>query len=83
MADPTNDEKRKAAEAAEAAYVAQEDYQTFSSKGEAQPEYLKAMDFMDSLAPGLRFFNVCRAKTGWNHRMGIAGTCGYASPQKM
>eukprot|EP00974_Lingulodinium_polyedra_P073918 7159455-Lingulodinium_polyedra.AAC.1 len=41
------------------------------------------MDFMDILAPKLRYFNVCRAKTGWNHLVGIAGTCGYAFPQKM
>eukprot|EP00974_Lingulodinium_polyedra_P106483 10307539-Lingulodinium_polyedra.AAC.1 len=61
MAGPTNDEKRKAVEAAEAAYVAREDYQTFSSMGEAQPEYLKAMDFMDILAARPRYFNVCRA----------------------
>eukprot|EP00974_Lingulodinium_polyedra_P069904 6764219-Lingulodinium_polyedra.AAC.1 len=53
LADPTNEERRQALEAAEAAYVAREDYKTFSSKGEAQPEYLKAMLFMDILAPRL------------------------------
>eukprot|EP00974_Lingulodinium_polyedra_P076309 7385536-Lingulodinium_polyedra.AAC.1 len=57
VADPTDVKKREALEGAEAAYAAHEDYQAFSSKGEAQPEYLKAMDFMDILAPRLRYFN--------------------------
>eukprot|EP00974_Lingulodinium_polyedra_P115362 11154991-Lingulodinium_polyedra.AAC.1 len=37
------------------------------------------MDFMDSLAPRLSYFNVCRAKTGWSTKKGIM--CGYAFPE--
>eukprot|EP00974_Lingulodinium_polyedra_P011519 1112635-Lingulodinium_polyedra.AAC.1 len=41
------------------------------------------MDFMDILCPRFRYFNVCRAKTGWNYKTGARATCGYAFPQKM
>eukprot|EP00974_Lingulodinium_polyedra_P014899 1441980-Lingulodinium_polyedra.AAC.1 len=41
------------------------------------------MDCMDILCPRLRYFNVCRAKTGWNYKTGLHATCGYAFPHKM
>eukprot|EP00974_Lingulodinium_polyedra_P098082 9508352-Lingulodinium_polyedra.AAC.1 len=75
--------KGKALEEAEAAHAAYEDYQTFKDKGAAQPEFLKAMDLMDLLCPRFRYFNVCRAKTGWNYKKGARATCGFVFPQKM
>eukprot|EP00974_Lingulodinium_polyedra_P015888 1542416-Lingulodinium_polyedra.AAC.1 len=52
--------------------------------GEEQPEYLKAMDFMDVLTPRIRYFNACRAKTSaWDNARNCAGTCGHAFPSKM
>eukprot|EP00974_Lingulodinium_polyedra_P041772 4012167-Lingulodinium_polyedra.AAC.1 len=63
MADPENEENKRAVEEAEAAHAAYDDYLTFRNKGKAQPEYLKATDFMDILSPRLRYFNACRAKT--------------------
>eukprot|EP00974_Lingulodinium_polyedra_P013375 1295044-Lingulodinium_polyedra.AAC.1 len=64
MEDPSNEEKKKAVEEAKAKLAARNDYVTFKDMGEEKPEYLKAMDFMDVLTPKIRYFNVCRAKTG-------------------
>eukprot|EP00974_Lingulodinium_polyedra_P100297 9715135-Lingulodinium_polyedra.AAC.1 len=70
MADPENEMKQKAVEDAEEKFSASEDYNTFKEKGEKQADYLKAMDFMDILCPRFRYFNVCRARTGWNPKTG-------------
>ena len=52
-------------------------------KGALQAEYLKALDFMDSIAPRLRYFNVCRAKTGYDPTSGCSKDCDYALPDTM
>eukprot|EP00974_Lingulodinium_polyedra_P008514 812299-Lingulodinium_polyedra.AAC.1 len=43
--------QRRAVEEAEAKLAAHNDYEAFKGMGEEQPEYLKAMDFMDVLTP--------------------------------
>ena len=58
-------------------------YKTMAHTGTAQPQYLKALDFQDSLGPSMRLYNVCRAKTGWDCKRGIACSCGYAYPSKL
>ena len=83
--DPGNLEKREAVEEAERKLAGMNDYHTCSIYGtESQPEYLKALDFVDKVTPRIRYFNVCRAKTGaWDNVRQCAGTCGLAFPAKM
>ena len=59
------------------------DYQTCSEYGEKQSAMLKALDFIDAYGEGLRLYNVCRAKTGWNPAEGKHCSCGLAFPAKM
>ena len=51
MAGPENEEKQRAVEEAETAHAVYEYYRNFRNKGEAHPEYLKAMDFDGHLEP--------------------------------
>ena len=61
-----------------------EDYQTLEDKGARQAGFLKALDFCDQLTPGIRLFNVCRARTGaWNEKENRPGCCGLAYPGKL
>ena len=66
----------------ETEFYGNEDYQTCADKGERQAQYLKALDFTNLLTPGMRLFNVCRAKTGCNDE-GAACACGLAFVDKM
>eukprot|EP00975_Prorocentrum_lima_P060107 12605174-Prorocentrum_lima.AAC.1 len=43
-----------------------------------QAEYLQALDFLDMLTEGLRFYKVCRAKTWIGHC-----NCGLPFPANM
>ena len=83
--DPENVAKREAVEEAEIRLAGMSDYHTCSVYGtESQPEYLKASDFVDKVTPRIRYFNVCRAKTGaWDNVHQCQGTCGLAFPAKM
>ena len=85
QADPGNPEKREAVEEAEMKLGEMSDYHTCSVFGNKdQPEYLKALDFVDTIAPRIRYFNVCRARTGaWDNVHNCQGTCGLAFPAKM
>ena len=70
----------------EEALIAAQDY--WVGRGMADPAVLtelrKALDFADQLAPGIRMFNVCKAKTGgWSERHGRAIECGLAFPAKL
>ena len=59
------------------------DYETCIEYGEKQSAMLKALDFIDAYGEGLRLYNVCRAKTGWNKAQGKHCSCGLAFPAKM
>ena len=83
MNDPKNEEKKRAVEEMEEAYAATRDYQTCLEKGEQQVDYLKALDFVDTIGPKMRIYNVCRAKTSWDWSRGVACSCGLAFPNKM
>ena len=80
--DPTNVEKREECERCEQAYEEAGDYTTMAEAGDMQSAYLKALDFADILAPGLRIFNVCRARTAYDDK-GCSCSCGLAFPAKM
>ena len=84
LQDPLNKEKKKRAEELEQQCAETHDYQTLKEKGvDMQIKYLKALDFVDTLGPSMRVYNVCRARTGWNDELGVACSCGLAYPNKM
>ena len=58
-------------------------YKTCSDKGEAQQEYLKALDFADTITDSIRLYNCCRAHDGWNDALNKPCTCGLAFPSKL
>eukprot|EP00975_Prorocentrum_lima_P066461 12909368-Prorocentrum_lima.AAC.1 len=61
--------------------LSQTEYQDCREYGKKQVEYLKALDSMDILTCKLRFYNVCRAKTGQRAASGHCN-CGLAFPAK-
>jgi len=77
LKDPS-EENLKTLEDSEDKLASTKEYTTGSEFGELQHEYLKALDFLDMLTEDLRFYNVCRAKTGPGHT-----NCGLAYPAKM
>ena len=82
--DPDSVTKREAVEDAEMKLASMSDYHTCSVCGPQQPEYLKALDFVDTITTRIRYFNVCKAKTGaWDNALNRQGTCGLAFPAKM
>ena len=83
MQDPSNEELRLETERLHEELVQSGDYHTLKETGDQQVEYLKALDFMDTIGPNIRIFNVCRAKTGWDPKKGVACSCGFAYPNKL
>eukprot|EP00974_Lingulodinium_polyedra_P125220 11193686-Lingulodinium_polyedra.AAC.1 len=69
MTDPENEEKRKGS-AAKAARAAYEDYQFLLGQRCGAAGILKSHCFVGVLCPRFRYFNVCRAETGWNYKKG-------------
>ena len=63
MMDPTNEEKVRLCDEAEAALLAEDDYTTAADRGDSQPEYLKALDYDNVIVHGWRVYNLCRGKT--------------------
>jgi len=52
-------------------------------KGDQQVDYLKAGDFVDTIGPNMRMYNVRRAKTRWDDKKGRHCSCGLAHTSKM
>ena len=59
------------------------DYQACAAHGDQQTKLLKALDFVDAYGEGLRLYNVCRAKTAYDEKTGMACSCGLAFPAKL
>ena len=55
---------------AEAILEAEDDFKTAADRPN-QTYYLKALDFDDVIVPGLRIFNLCRAKGADGHTCGL------------
>ena len=83
MQDPSNEELRLDTERLHEELAQSGDYQTLKETGDQQVEYLKALDFMDTIGPKIRIFNVCRAKSKWDFKKEVACSCGLAYPSKL
>ena len=83
LQDPSNEELRLETERLHEELVQSGDYQTLIETGDQQVEYLKALDFMDTIGPNIRIFNVCRAKSKWDFKKEVACSCGLAYPNKL
>ena len=83
MLDEDDERKHIRLDSAEAEMAQTTDYQTCSQCGEKQAEMLKALDFIDAYGEGLRLYNVCRAKTKYDHKRDKMCSCGLAFPAKL
>ena len=83
MQGPDNEDLRLEAERLHEEVVESGDYLTLKEMGDKQAEHLKSLDFMDTIGPNIRVFNVCRAKTGCDLAKGTACSCGLAYPAKL
>ena len=82
--DPQNHDLMREADDLEKEAWTAHDYQCMAEKGSQQAEYLKSLDFLDYITPGMRIYNCCRAKTGdWNDMLQKQECCGLAFPAKL
>eukprot|EP00959_Pyramimonas_sp_CCMP1952_P371140 7772242-Pyramimonas_sp.AAC.1 len=59
------------------------DHKTAKEKGEQQPNYLKALDFVDKWSGNMQLFNVRRRSAGWDTKKENACSCGLDFPEKL
>ena len=83
MAEESDEEAQNELENAEKEMAMATDYQACAKYGAQQTKMLKALDFIDAYGEGLRLYNVCRAKTRYDHKKDKMCSCGLAFPAKL
>eukprot|EP00959_Pyramimonas_sp_CCMP1952_P226151 4729163-Pyramimonas_sp.AAC.1 len=60
-----------------------DDYKAAKEKGEQQPEYLKALDFVGNQSDNAQLLGACRMGSGWGEKREGACSRGLALPDKL